>query len=181
MDLFIDAEWFINQQMFVLGYGYNIGSVNQLYHSKLTRENVKRLFKPVTGYVYFYGPDVGMVEKCFDLEIRENYKCINLLKLFRQFMPGLKSYKLSEIEKIYGLQRAPESIEYKANIFKLMSDWNNPRLQKLILQYNFEDVANLIRLKRILFDDHAIKKGYLNDNTLQGLSGLIDGDDYEEM
>ena len=50
------------------------------------------MLAPVDGYIYFYGPDIGMLEKFTRLDIRNNYRCINLLKVFRDIMPELPSY-----------------------------------------------------------------------------------------
>ena len=39
----------------------------------------------------------------------------------------------------------------------MFSDWQNPRKKQLALNYNLEDVTNLIRIKRKLFAYHGIK------------------------
>jgi uncharacterized protein YprB with RNaseH-like and TPR domain len=59
-------------------------------------------------------------------------------------MPYLSSYKLSSLEKKFGISR--DTHEYKSNIFKLWHDWKNPYTKPLIMHYNMEDVLNLLRV-----------------------------------
>jgi hypothetical protein len=63
-----------------------------------------------------------------------------------------------------GISRS--TVEYKTDIFKLWHDWNDLRLRKLILKYNMEDVLNLIRLKKYIFNDCAVTKNDLNELLL---------------
>ena len=97
MDIYIDAEWFHNQKIFLLGYGYNLRKTGRLYGRNLTKNNIIKILKPVRdsgGNIFFYGPDIVMMEKNFNLNIRENYRCCNLLKVFQRYVPS-KSYKLA--------------------------------------------------------------------------------------
>jgi hypothetical protein len=176
MDLYIDCEWHISQDIFLIGYGYDQRSVYQAYMGSLSASRVKSIFRNITGYVYFYGPDIGMIEKNYDLDIRNNYKCINLLRMFRQVLPDLDSYKLSEIEKLYGIYRKSPSEKYKKNIRTLFEDWKRPELRKLILRYNKEDVVNLMKLKKIIFRDNGVRKSHLENSLLEG----IFEDDYKD-
>lgn len=145
-DLYLDLEWFMNQDIYLIGYAYSITNAGQLYDETLTMENIITMLEPVDGSIYFYGPDIGMLEKNTGLEIRDNFNCINLLKEFRQLLPGLPSYRLSYLEEKYGIARSQK--QYKTNVFKLVEDWKNPYKKQLVLKYNFEDVLNLIRLHR---------------------------------
>ena len=91
-----------------------------------------------------------MLEKNTGLEIWNNFNCVNLLKTFKDLMPGLPSYRLSYLEEKFGIARSQK--QYKTNIFKLVEDWNNPFKKKMVLKYNLEDVVNLVRLNKIIFD-----------------------------
>jgi hypothetical protein len=137
----------------------------------LTEENFQRILQRTTGKIYFYGPDIGIIEKYFDIDIRSNYHCVNLLKVFRDNLPGLKSYKLAAIEKLYGLKRNRN--EYKANIFSIFKDWRKPNVKSLVLQYNQEDVVNLVRLKHIIFAQKDIEEEYLLQCRLAGSLEII--------
>ena len=159
VDLFIDLEWFFNQELFLVGYAYSITKYGQLYDENLNMNNIAAMLQPVNGYIFFYGPDIGMLEKSTGLNIRNNYRCINLLKVFRDIMPGMDSYKLDYFEEMFELNRS-EKI-YKSNIFKLSEDWRNPYKKQKVLKYNMEDVVNLVRLKNEIFALYGINENYL--------------------
>ncbi len=158
-DLYLDLEWFFTQELFLVGYAYSITDHGQLYDETLTIENILTILQPVDGYIYFYGPDIGMLEKCTGLDIRNNYRCVNLLKVFRQIMPGMESYRLSSFEDMFEIKRTQR--QYKTNIFKLMEDWRNPYKKQNVLKYNLEDVVNLVRLKREIFEVYGVGEGWL--------------------
>lgn len=158
-DLYIDLEWFFNQDIFLVGYAYSISRYGQLYDRTLTHQNVVQMLQPVDGYIYFYGPDIGMLEKATGLDIRNHYRCVNLLKVFRDIMPGMDSYKLASFEELFGIKRSQR--QYKSNIFKLSEDWNNPYKKPHVLKYNMEDVVNLVRLKKEIFSLYDINEAYL--------------------
>jgi len=154
-NLFIDGEWFLNQKIFLIGFGYDLKNVGQIYGKRVDCKHFIDILKPVDGFIFFYGPDIGMIEKNFNIDIRHKYKCINLLRVYRHYAPNVKSYKLCNLEKYYGIKRTTPA--YKQSIFKMFADWNNPAKKKLALIYNMEDVTNLIRIKRKLFAHHDIK------------------------
>jgi uncharacterized protein YprB with RNaseH-like and TPR domain len=153
-NLYLDCEWFQNQKIFLIGWAYSIKEHGQLYDASLTRNNIIKLLRRVDGFVYFYGPDIAMIEKNFRIDIRNNFCCVNLLRLIRKYNPHLNSYKLSEVEKYYLINRSVN--EYKLNIFRIFKDWFHPVFRNLVLQYNNEDVLNLVRVKRKLFSEQRI-------------------------
>jgi len=158
-DLYIDLEWFFSQKLFLVGYAYSVTNYGQLYDEALNIDNIVRMLQPVDGYIYFYGPDIGMLEKSTGLDIRNNFRCVNLLKVFRDIMPGMDSYKLAYFEEMFEIKRSER--QYKTNIFKLTEDWNNPYKKQHVLKYNMEDVVNLVRLKREIFSLYGIDGDYL--------------------
>jgi hypothetical protein len=164
-NLYLDLEWFTNQKLFLIGYAYSIKDFGQLYENTLTVDHLEQVFKPADGYVFFYGPDVAMLEKFFNINIREHCRCVNLIRVFRKALPGRNSYKLSELEKSYGIKR--NTLQYKTNIFKMWHDWNDLKLRKLILKYNQEDVINLIRLKKYIFNDCSVTTSDINNMLLE--------------
>jgi len=159
-DLYMDLEWFPNQEIYLVGYGYSIGTTTLLYDETLTMQNIEEMLAPVDGYIYFYGPDIGMLEKFTGLDIRNNYRCVNLLKVFRDIMPGLPSYKLASFEVMFDIKRSQK--QYKTNIWQLNKDWYDPYKKQQVLKYNYEDVANLIRLKNEIFRLYGVENGYLD-------------------
>lgn len=157
-NLYLDCEWFPNQKIFLIGYAFSLNEFGQLYDSTLSKQNFLKLLQQTDGFIYFYGPDIAMIEKNFNINIRDEYLCVNLLPIFRLCMPHASSYRLCELEKYFKLSRS--SAQYKKDIRTLIRDWYNPRKKKEALRYNQEDVINLIRLKRKIFTHAQV------DNTL---------------
>jgi uncharacterized protein YprB with RNaseH-like and TPR domain len=161
--LFIDAEWYINQRIFLIGYAYDTGRCRHLYGKNLTRIQFKQLLKKVTAYIFAYGPDIGMCEKHFRWKFREKYICINLMKVFRDHLKT-GSFKLKDLEVRFGIKRKVS--KYKTSIFHIWRDWRNPRLKMMVLQYNLEDVINLIKITKKIFKKFRITKTYLHSVKL---------------
>lgn len=157
-DLWIDGEWYIRQRIFLIGYAYNEKKFGQLYGDTLTRTQFKKIVKPVTGYIYAYGPDVGMCEKFFGWKFRDKYICINLIKVFRDHIKT-GSFKLAHLEELFGIHRSVR--KYKTSIFQIWRDWKIPTRRYAVLKYNKEDVINLVKLTRIIFKKYKISRKYL--------------------
>lgn len=154
-NLYIDCEWFVSQKIFLVGYAYSLTDFGQLHGRSLTRANILKLLRKVDGYIFFYGPDIAMLEKNFNINIRDHWKCINLLRVFKTYKPRLKSFKLENIEKHYKVARTTH--QYKQNIFFIFKDWYNENKKAIVLKYNMEDVINLLKVKRLLCSEHSIK------------------------
>jgi hypothetical protein len=152
--LYLDCEWFIGGKLFLIGGCYSDGTTFQLYHRKLNSVDFRKKLEGVTD-IYIYGPDIGILEKNFLLKLRTKYRCFNLLKIFRQVLPPQKSYKLSALETKFGIHRA--RVEYKKNMFEIFYDWRKADKRGRVLQYNREDVINLMRLKRIIFKKYGVR------------------------
>ncbi len=162
-ELYLDGEWFIGGEIFLLGYAYSTKKHGFLYGSRLTKKNFLKLLSPGIS-IFFYGPDIGILEKHFNIRLRTRYLCINLLRVFRDHIRST-SYRLADIEKKFGIKR--ERVEYKKSIFDIYGDWMNPQIRKRVLQYNREDVINLVKLKKIVFRKYNIRKSYLSEIRLQ--------------
>jgi hypothetical protein len=179
-DLYLDCEWHVNQNVFLVGYVHSstdclgkpaqLLSKGQLYDSTLTQNNLLNLLHG-TRYIFFYGPDIGMLEKHFNISIRQQYQCINLLKIFRYALPGLPSYKLADIEELYKIKRSDR--KYKSNIFQALRDWNIPHKRKQVLRYNMEDTVNLFILKEKIFAKQKLNSDFLQHHLLSGIDGDV--------
>ena len=152
-NIFIDAEWYLNQNIYLIGYAYDLSGTFQLYDFTINPISFAGILRDVDA-IYCYGPDVGMLEKFFDCDLKTYYYCFNLLTIIKRLEPNLKSYKLAELEKIVGIER--RTMVYKSNIWKLHEDWNNPFKRQFALMYNREDVTNLIRVKNYFFQKHGV-------------------------
>jgi len=164
MEIYIDVEWTLDQDVFLIGYAYTLRKKGQLYGKSLTKKNFLTLLEGVE-FIFIYGPDIGMLEKYFSIDIRQEYKCINLLKIFRRYIPGLKSYKLAALEEMFGIKRTTK--QYKQNIFTLFKDWRNPSKRRLCLKYNMEDVINLLIIKKKAFTKYNITRSQYSRSLLR--------------
>ena len=160
-ELYLDGEWFIGGKIFLIGYCFELGGCRQLYLRQLSKAKFLSLLDRLSpgANIYFYGPDIGVIEKHFEIRIRERYRCINLLKVFRQVLPPRASYKLASIEKTFGIKRA--RVEYKKNIRDIFKDWYDPKKRKRVMMYNIEDVEYLRELKRLIFKKYKIRASAL--------------------
>ena len=153
-DIYIDLEWYQNGKIFLLSYAYNLSKYGQLYGTKLNREEIKKLLVDVEN-IFVYGPDIARMENYYDLNLKQNYYCFNLLTVARKYVYYAENYKLSTMEDIYGISRTEN---YKTNIWDLYSDFNNPKKHKAALKYNMEDSLNLVRVKRAIFKEFGITR-----------------------
>ncbi len=145
-NIFIDCEWnpLNHSKIFLIGYAYNLSSSGVLTDKKINATELKRILKPVTGFIFVYGPDIGVMEKNLSMDIRNNYRCINMLTLVRNEIPGLPCYKLYKIEQYFNIYR--KTMDYKFDIFRIISDWKTYEGRKKVIKYNMEDVINLPRI-----------------------------------
>ncbi|MBK8484263.1 MAG: hypothetical protein IPL31_07980 [Saprospiraceae bacterium] len=116
MTIYLDCEWTIDQDIFLIGYAYADGSMGALYDSMLSKNGFMRLLEGI-NYIIVFGPDITYLEKYFEINLREDYVCINALKIFRKTLPGLPSYRLSYIEELYSIIR--NKPKYKTSVFTI--------------------------------------------------------------
>jgi hypothetical protein len=154
-NLFIDAEWFLNQQIYLVGYANNLDACYQLYDGLINEWSFASILRDVDA-IYCYGPDIGMLKKFFNCDLKTYYYCFNLLSIIKKLEPNLPSYKLCDLEKLAGIHR--ETMQYKSNIWQLHKDWLNPQKRASAIKYNQEDVLNLIRVKNYYFQMHGITR-----------------------
>lgn len=162
-NLYLDAEWYIGGEVFLIGYAYSTKQFGQLYDVTLSEDRFNKLLRGVK-FIYFYGPDIGVIEIFFGIDLRRKFHCINLLKVFRHHLK-LNSYKLADVEVKFGIVR--KRTEYKKNIFQIWNDWKRRDKKKRILQYNEEDVVNMIRLWKKIRAQYKITTHYLIENELK--------------
>ena len=136
-------------------YAYNLNNHNQLFGMTINRASFATILRDVDA-IYCYGPDIGMLEKFFNCDLKNNYYCFNLLSIIRKLEPELPSYRLCDLEKHIGIER--KTMEYKTNIWRLHKDWKHPVKRHYVMKYNREDVLNLIRVKNHFFRLHGITR-----------------------
>lgn len=138
--IFIDCEWTLDQEIFLIGYAYRYGTSGSLYGRSLTKATMKRILRGVR-YIYVYGPDIAYLEKNFDINFRRRYFCVNMLKLVRLIFPNRDSYKLADIEKHFKISRTTR--KYKTSVFTIWKDWHDKTKREHVIRYNMEDARNL--------------------------------------
>lgn len=161
-ELYVDCEWTLDQKIFLIGINKKKNTY-QLYDYYLTKSNFLQTLKNIK-YIYFFGPDIKMLEKFFKINLRKKYICINLLKILHDKIK-LKSYKLMNIEKEFKIVR--KNYIYKANFFRIFKDWKTPKYKKFVLKYNYDDVENLFIIKEKIFSKYKITNEYLKEIRLQ--------------
>lgn len=169
INLFIDAEWYLNQRIFLIAFAFENTAtgdieVKQIFRKNILQRHIRKMLDILNGDIYVYGPDVAMIEKRFDIPLREKYRCINFLKVIKHLVPGQSSYKLAEMEKHFGFFRKAD--KYKTNIFDIYRDWHHPELRKIVLEYNYEDAYYLARLKQVVFKKYKPDDDWLTSIAL---------------
>lgn len=170
--IFIDAEWFIGGQIFLLGYAKGIINPNgtaviDKFHYAIEKNikwaTVKKIFTGVK-YIFVYGPDIGIMQSHLNVNLKQQYICINLLKYFKHCIPNENSYKLASLETKFNIRRNVR--KYKTNIFTIFRDWRNPRVRDTVIEYNKEDVVNLVKVYNKVKASSASRKKILLDCRL---------------
>ncbi|MEI2693698.1 MAG: ribonuclease H-like domain-containing protein [Saprospiraceae bacterium] len=138
--LFLDCEWTLDQNIFLISYAFKNGSSGSIYGQNLNKSYIRNFLIGVK-FIYVYGPDIAYLEKNFPIDFRERYYCINMLKLVKIMITGLDSYKLEHIEKLLGINRTTR--KYKTSVFTIWKDWHDIRKRQHVIRYNLEDSRNL--------------------------------------
>jgi hypothetical protein len=155
---FIDCEWTLDQNIFLLSYAFKDGDIGSVYGRNLNTRYMRNLLYGVR-FIYVYGPDVAYMEKNFSIRFKERYYCINLLKLFKLAIPGLSSYKLEYLEKLFRIPRSTR--KYKTSVFTIWRHWHHVKKRQHVIRYNLEDAANLRSLFELVQNRYHISKNLI--------------------
>ena len=149
-DLFIDTEYEdMGGKIFLVGILSSHGEEYALYGTSLRKDIFLKILNN-TRRIFVYGPDIGKLEKHFNLNIKGKWKCINVLSIVRKYLPFLESKGLAHVEHLLGLERS--TLSFKNNTRDLAIHWKNPKLRFGIINYNMEDVVFLQCVYDILMD-----------------------------
>ena len=149
MNVFIDVEWSRRGDIFLLGYGYNTRQYGFLYDESLTPENIFGIMAGM-DFVFVWGPDIGKIESYFGMDIRGEFRCVNLLSVVRDYV-NARDYRLDTIERKFGIHR---EVNLKDSRFDLYTIWKtNPERVKL---YNLQDVVSLYNIYMILRERYGL-------------------------
>ncbi len=152
MKAYLDIETDRNGNVCVIGIFRQSTGFVQLYGDDVTAEKLENTLSCAKTIVTFNGDcfDLPVLKKYFNLDLTA-HSSLDLLKVKKNL--GLRG-GLKELEKMYGIKRKTEGMNgYKAILLweRYVKKGHVPAL-KLLLEYNKEDVLNLISLEKIFFE-----------------------------
>jgi uncharacterized protein YprB with RNaseH-like and TPR domain len=155
---YLDIETDRKGSMCVIGVFLEYNGFVQFYGEDITTENVEMITKKAKTIVTFNGDsfDLPLIKRYLNLDLKVTHHSLDLFKVKKGL--GIKG-GLKELEKIFGIKRRTEGV----NGYKAILLWERymrsgkidekDRLDalNLLLEYNKEDVLNLVSLEKILF------------------------------
>ncbi len=152
MKAYLDIETDRKGRLCVIGVLLEQDGFVQLYGQDITMEKVESIVCKAHTIVTFNGDyfDLPFIKKKLNLDLQETHRSIDLFKIKKQL--GIKG-GLKALEKMYGIPRKTDGITgYQAVILweRYIRDGQLDALD-LLLEYNKEDVVNLVELEKILF------------------------------
>ncbi len=152
MKAYLDIETDRKGNVCVIGIFCQSGGFVQLYGDDVTAEKLENILSRVNTIVTFNGDcfDLPVLKKYYNLDLT-GHSSVDLLKVKKNL--GLRG-GLKELEKMYGIKRKTEGIDgYKAILlWERYVKKGQKQALKLLLEYNKEDVLNLVSLEKIFFD-----------------------------
>lgn len=157
MKVYLDIESDRSGNVCVIGMFLPGTGFVQYYGNEVTPQNVVDVLKKATTIVTFNGDlfDLPLLNKFCNVDIRLTHESIDLHKVKKSL--GIKG-GLKELERMYGIPRKTEGIDgYKAIILweRYLKKGRLDAL-RLLLEYNKEDVLNLVSLEKIFFDQMEV-------------------------
>lgn len=152
MKAYLDIETDRKGNVCVIGIFCQSGGFVQLYGDAVTAEKLESILSHVNTIVTFNGDcfDLPVLKKYFNIDLT-GHSSLDLLKVKKNL--GLRG-GLKELEKMYGIKRKTEGMNgYKAILlWERYLKKGQMKALKLLLEYNKEDVLNLISLEKIFLD-----------------------------
>jgi uncharacterized protein len=149
---YLDIETDRNGNLCVFGAFIEQNGFVQLHGPAITSQSVAEIMDGVDTIVTFNGDlfDIPFIKKHLDIDLRSNHRSLDLFKIKKKL--GIKG-GLKELEKMYGIARKTEGVNgYKAVLlWEMYTKKGRIDALDLLLEYNKEDVINLISLEEILF------------------------------
>jgi uncharacterized protein YprB with RNaseH-like and TPR domain len=164
MKAYLDIETDRSGKVCVIGVFLQGHGFIQMYGTDITAENLEEILSQATTLVTFNGDlfDLPVLEKSFNLDLKSRHLSIDLHKVKKKL--GIKG-GLKELEKMYGIPRNTWGINgYKAILlWEKYQRTGRSEALALLLEYNREDVINLIALEKV-FLDHIEERRMEDDN-----------------
>jgi uncharacterized protein len=147
LDIETDRQGIIS----VIGIYTELKGLVQLYGDDVTAQNVLTVTDMAKTVVTFNGDnfDLPLIKKSLDLDLRATHSSLDLFK--EKKVLGIKG-GLKELEKKFGIARKTDGINgYDAvKLWESYTSFGSLESLRLLLEYNGEDVVNLISLESCL-------------------------------
>jgi len=158
MKAYLDIETDRKGNLSVIGIFLEQGNFTQLYGMDITTRTVETILKKATIVVTFNGDrfDLPVIKRHLNLDVRATHHSLDLFNVKKQL--GIKG-GLKELERLFGITRRTEGLNgydamllwEKYNKINKIDKHERFNALNLLLEYNKEDVINLVALEKALF------------------------------
>jgi len=159
MKAYLDIETDRRGHLTVIGIFLEQGEFIQLYGAHINTVNVETILEKATIIVTFNGDrfDLPVIKKHLNLDVKATHRSLDLFTVKKKL--GLKG-GLKQLEQLFGITRHTEGLNgYDAMLLWEMYNKTDTIAEEerhsalnLLLEYNREDVMNLVALERALFE-----------------------------
>ncbi|HOS59058.1 MAG TPA: ribonuclease H-like domain-containing protein [Syntrophorhabdaceae bacterium] len=151
MKAYLDIETDRHGNICVIGIYIEQKGFIQLYGDDITTDNVETIIRKAKTVVTFNGDvfDLPAIKKYLNLDIKAKANSLDLFKEKKKL--GIKG-GLKALEKMFGITRKTEGMNgYDAiKLWESYRKYGRDEALNLLLEYNREDVINLISLENCL-------------------------------
>lgn len=151
MKAYLDIETDRHGNICVIGIYIEQRGFIQLYGDDITTDNVETIIRKAKTVVTFNGDvfDLPAIKKYLNLDIKAKANSLDLFKEKKKL--GIKG-GLKALEKMFGITRKTEGMNgYDAiKLWESYRKYGRDEALNLLLEYNREDVINLISLENCL-------------------------------
>jgi hypothetical protein len=151
MKAYLDIETDRHGNICVIGIYIEQRGFIQLYGDDITTDNVETIIRKAKTVVTFNGDvfDLPVIKKYLNLDIKAKANSLDLFKEKKKL--GIKG-GLKALEKMFGITRKTEGMNgYDAiKLWERYRKYGRDEALNLLLEYNREDVINLISLENCL-------------------------------
>ena len=151
MKAYLDIETDRQGEISVIGIYTEPKGLVQLYGYDITAQNIETVTGSARTIVTFNGDnfDLPLIKKNLNLDLRATHSSLDLFKEKKAL--GIKG-GLKELEKRFGIARKTDGLNgyHAIKLWESYRQCGSLESLHLLLEYNGEDVVNLIRLESCL-------------------------------
>ncbi len=151
MKAYLDIETDRKGRICVFGLSIENNGFLQWYGDDIKTNNIERELSNIKTIITFNGDlfDLPRIKESLNIDLKAQCISHDLFKEKKKL--GIKG-GLKQLEKMFGIERKTEGMNgYKAMwLWENYKKYDNRDALNLLLEYNKEDVINLIRLEEVL-------------------------------